>query len=403
VQANGNKEDYGIHWNGRNIYEDGVEIDSSFEGSVVGELHNRGFPTPPAQDEEGYTVVIFVKGAGGWAGGRHLGSADGGWSILGDWAIDSIQGQVPEGSYWWSGRRKQIGSVAHELGHGFGLPHPEDWGRPPNSSIMGTWWDYPTPGLNDLDKNHLLTAEASFFNRTPELLLTRRGAARTDFKFPYGLPGDTPVVGDWDRNGVDTPGVVRVVGSGLHWFLRNSNTGGFGEIEFSYGLPGDIPVVGDWNGDGIDTPGVYRPDEGRWYLRNSNTSGIHDITLNYGLPTDIPVVGDWNGDGIDTPGVYRPDEGCWWLKNDLSTNLASITYLYGLPTDRPVAGDWNCDGIDTAGVMRDEDGIGRWWLKNGNTTNLASSTFLYGNTGDRPIAGGWNGTCADTIGVARRY
>lgn len=98
------------------------------EAAVVDELHRRGYPTPPAQNESGYSALVFVKGAGGYAGGREFPSADGGWAILGDWAIDSIQGQVPDGAYWWSGRRKQLGSAAHELGHSFGLPHPDAYG-----------------------------------------------------------------------------------------------------------------------------------------------------------------------------------------------------------------------------------------------------------------------------------
>ena len=30
------------------------------------------------------------------------------------------------------------------------------------------------------------------------------------------------------------------------------------EEKFSYGMPTEKPIVGDWNGDGIDTPGVVR-------------------------------------------------------------------------------------------------------------------------------------------------
>ena len=51
------------------------------------------------------------------------------------------------------------------------------------------------------------------------------------------------------------------------------------------------PVIGDWNGDGIDTVGVYR--NGVFYLRNSNTVGVADLAFRYGLPGDISVVGGW--------------------------------------------------------------------------------------------------------------
>jgi len=83
------------------------------------------------------------------------------------------------------------------------------------------------------------------------------------------------------------------------------------DVSFVYGNSDDIPVVGDWNGDGIDTPGVVRG--GMWYLRNSNLPGDADVSFVYGNSDDIPVVGVWNGDGIDTPGVVRG--GMWYLRS----------------------------------------------------------------------------------------
>src|ERR1041384_4418363 len=73
VQANGFKEAYGITWTpGRNIYIDSIQVSGAFEGAVASELHARGYPTPPDQNESGYSAMLFVKGAGGWAGGREV-------------------------------------------------------------------------------------------------------------------------------------------------------------------------------------------------------------------------------------------------------------------------------------------------------------------------------------------
>ena len=163
VQAAGPKEAYGIHWNGGNIYTDGIDLDATFEHLVVSELHGRGYPTPPAQNESGYSTLIFVKGAGGYAGGREFDNADGGWAILGDWAIDSLQGQVVEGEYWWSGRNLQIGAAAHELGHTFGLPHPDAWGGPFEGLLMGYWWEYPNVGFADWENDQLNRNKLAFF------------------------------------------------------------------------------------------------------------------------------------------------------------------------------------------------------------------------------------------------
>jgi hypothetical protein len=163
VQGRGPKESYGLVHNGRNIYEDGVEIVGNVEALVVDELHSRGYSTPPNQDESGYVTLIFVKGAGGWAGGREFGGADGGWAILGDWCIDSIDGTVPEGAYWWSGRRLQVGAAAHELGHTFGLPHPDAYGGDFGATIMGAWWDYPTVGFDEWGKNEIYANKLAWF------------------------------------------------------------------------------------------------------------------------------------------------------------------------------------------------------------------------------------------------
>jgi hypothetical protein len=38
-----------------------------------------------------------------------------------------------------------------------------------------------------------------------------------------------------------------------------------GEFSFVFGDPGDKPVVGDWDGDGIDEIGLHREPNGMFY------------------------------------------------------------------------------------------------------------------------------------------
>jgi hypothetical protein len=57
-------------------------------------------------------------------------------------------------------------------------------------------------------------------------------------------------------------------------------------------LPGDRPVTGDWNNDGIDTIGIYR--NGQFMLRNSNTIGFAEIVFGLGIPGDMPIAGNWD-------------------------------------------------------------------------------------------------------------
>lgn len=166
IQADGNKEAYGIRWNGRDIYADGIEITGNLEGAVVDELYRRGFPVPPGQNESGYVVVMFVKGAGGWAGGREFGGANGGWAIVGDWCIDSLNGELADWQYGWgSGRGPQTGALAHEIGHAFSFDHPDAYGLGNDTSVMGNWWDYPIIGFNDEDRRRANDEKVPFFCR----------------------------------------------------------------------------------------------------------------------------------------------------------------------------------------------------------------------------------------------
>ena len=204
-----------------------------------------------------------------------------------------------------------------------------------------------------------------------------------DIAINYGIPGDDPVVGDWDGNGTTTIGIYR---SG-YFYLRNENTPGFAENVFSFGQPGDQPIAGDWNGDGVDSIGVYRPANGQFLLRNSNSEGTADASFYLGNVGDVGIVGDWDGDGFDTTGVFRPSNGIVYLKNKNETGFADVALHYGIPGDKPVMGDWNNDGIDTIGVYRN----GLFYLRNENTSGFAEIVFGLGNPGDMPIAGNWDG------------
>jgi len=197
----------------------------------------------------------------------------------------------------------------------------------------------------------------------------------------YGMPGDSPVTGDWDGNGTDTIGIYR----GGAFYLRNSNTSGYAEIWFGFGSPGDQPIAGDWNGDGIDTVGVFR--NGIFSLRDANSAGPANHSLWLGTAGDVGIAGDWNGTGVDTCGVYRPADGGLYLRFSNTTGYADVAIFYGTAGDLPVTGDWDGNGTDTIGVYR----RGSFLLRNSNTAGYAEIGFSLGIVGDRPLAGDWDG------------
>lgn len=42
------------------------------------------------------------------------------------------------------------------------------------------------------------------------------------------------------------------------FYINNALTGGNADLELSYGRSSDRLIIGNWNGDGTDTPGVDR-------------------------------------------------------------------------------------------------------------------------------------------------
>jgi endonuclease YncB( thermonuclease family) len=201
----------------------------------------------------------------------------------------------------------------------------------------------------------------------------------------------------------DTIGVVDSTTG--EWFLRDPASGD--TTSFFYGDPGDYPLMGDWDCDGIDTPGLYRQTDGYVYLRNTNTQGVADIRFYFGNPSDIPLAGDFDGDGCDTVSIYRPSEGRVYVINRLGANegglgQAEVDYYFGNPGDKPFVGDFNNDGVDTVGLHRETTGF--VYFRNSHTSGVADESFFYGDPGDQIITGRWaqNPTPGpDTVGIFR--
>jgi hypothetical protein len=207
--------------------------------------------------------------------------------------------------------------------------------------------------------------------------------------FFYGNPGDYPVMGDWDCNGVDTPGMYRQ--SDGFVYLRNTNTQGIGDIRFFFGNPGDIPIVGDFNADGCDTVAIYRPSEGRFYIINAlgeNEGGLGAAEFNYlfGNPGDKPFIGDFDGDGTDTVGLHRESTGFVYFRNTHTQGIADAQFFFGDPADRLVAGDWGVvDGVDTPAVFRPSNTT--FFFRHTNTQGNADTTLTFGQSPWLPVAG----------------
>ncbi len=199
--------------------------------------------------------------------------------------------------------------------------------------------------------------------------------------FYFGLPGDIPISGDWDCDGIDSAGMWRPETGFM--YLQDDATGVAHERLF-LGEAGHVPLAGDWDGDGCDTVGVYVPSNGRVWLSNDLEPGF-DVNYYFGVPGDRPFVGDFDEDGIDEIGLHRQTTGFVYLRMTHSTGIANSEFYFGVGGDRIVSGDWDQDGDDTVGVFRPGDG--RFYLQNDNVTAFADASYPYPIPQAIPVSG----------------
>lgn len=226
------------------------------------------------------------------------------------------------------------------------------------------------------------------------------GGPATTF-FYYARSGDLHhMLCDWNGDGTQTPGVIRMIDDRPHWLLRNSQSSGPADYSFIYGRADDRAVCGDWNGDGQQTPGIVREQADgtyEWHLRYDIAGGAADLSFEFGqdqfpgeLPPAWPVVGDWNGDGADSVGIVQghPEGEMQWQLRDVRAegepDRDFVYYDRGVWGDHlerhiPIVGDWNGDGQDGPGVTRASGAVSpQWLLRDEPSAGFADHVFYYG-------------------------
>jgi hypothetical protein len=258
-----------------------------------------------------------------------------------------------------------------------------DGADPINLTDAASWDDEPAwQPLNPIPAGLVDTAIGRWYLRDTSGLVTT---------FEFGGAGDAPFMGDWDCDGIDTPGAYREADATVH--LRNTNTTGGADRWFGVDPAGGTVLAGDWDGDGCDTIAVFRDG----YLSLSDAlpapgAGFSpDRSYWFGIPADRPFSGDFNGNGRDTIGVHR-------IVHPILGTPISVVYLnfeapagpvartdaefwYGAPDDVVFAGRWAGTGPDTVAAYRSVhpwyDRVpGRFFFRFSNTTGIADREFF---------------------------
>ena len=220
------------------------------------------------------------------------------------------------------------------------------------------------------------------------------GFAQANYRYGPAPSAWLPLIGDWDGDGIDTPGLYDSAGG--RFLLRNVHAQGFPQVNFRFGpMNSDwLPLAGDWDQDGMDSVGLYDRATGRFFLAANPAPGTAVTAVRYG-PTGrnwVPLAGDWDLDGKDGIGLYDPAAGRFHFRNDLAPGGGTaLTTRYGPLNAAPVVGDWNGDGVPGLGVYHAASG--RFLLKNNLAGGPADYQLPFGgpNSGWIPLAGDWDG------------
>ena len=205
--------------------------------------------------------------------------------------------------------------------------------------------------------------------------------------FGFGTSDQLPFMGDWDGDGLRTPGYAR------NGVIRVSNSlpPAGATISVTFGSSSGFPVAGDFNGDGRDDIAIY--SDGQWQIRMQaggigSGGAVTTRSFNFGSgkwPLTWPVAGNWDGVGSDGIGLHSVWTGTWQLRQTAEAsgvNLAPFVYS-PIAYMQPVVGDWDADGTDSVGGKSNST----WLLNNQNDASATDITFTFGGDGF-PVVGG---------------
>ncbi len=223
----------------------------------------------------------------------------------------------------------------------------------------------------------------------------------------WGLPGDTPVTGDYDGDNKTDYVVFRPSYPYPYWYLRYSSCNCW--LPVQWGLPGDFISKGDFTGDNKTDLIIYRPTERKYYIRDSTTQATHirnaSAILAGEVSRDILAGGFYYQNSYpeyDAPVLMiryltggRQDV-VWRIgESVVSRSNYQFVWTSVSHTDVPLSGNYlgNSYGLNDWVLWRPSD---QHWRAQRNTLGgeggaPLSSDVQWGQSGDIPVSGDYDG------------
>jgi hypothetical protein len=185
----------------------------------------------------------------------------------------------------------------------------------------------------------------------------------------FGQPGDIPVQGDYDGDGITEAALFRPPNWWQIW--KGNIFDGQGALKFSFIFDGqqagDIPVPGDY-GSGHTEPAYFRPSDASWHIYDLNKKPPMEkpFPFTFGKPSNVALPADYLQDGRrtllaagDTPvpgsflegGTFR--RVALFRQSDAQIHVGDLTvaaanttltevraFPFGAPADVLVPGDY---------------------------------------------------------------
>ncbi|QDV39602.1 Ig-like domain-containing protein [Tautonia plasticadhaerens] len=234
-------------------------------------------------------------------------------------------------------------------------------------------------------------------------------------------PGDIPISGDFDGDGITDLGVFRPSSDRMpgasEWIILRSQAGPQSVLFGGSGL--DVPAVGDFDGDGRDDIAVFRPvsdllpGAAEWFILPSNSGQAFRVAFGAAGGLDLPAVADYDGDGRADIAAFRPSSDLvpgaaqWFVlpsgPNDLSFSqkLDAYPVLFGeAGVDQPVPQDYDGDGHADIATYRPT--TSEWFiLRSGLPFEQAGLRVEFGAPGDIPAPADYDGDAVADLAAFR--